>query len=1356
MKGKRKIRLVLGLLLTILMVMPGGMIKAEEVEGAAPPAEENVVAPEVVAPAPDPEAVEPVVEEPVPAEDPKEPEVAPVVEPAVEEEKVEVPAVEDPPVVELETAEPQNEPPLEAPMKSAAVAPADEKAEVNSFEDLEGDYKWGENVPAEGTEHDAELGWVTDALGGAEAARGGFPHFKFGVIEISKVWMADRKEIPKAVAFKLYADGKLVGVLPILSSKDWKTKLVVPVKIGDHVISYSIQEMPIKGFRSTVKGLTITNQQMRYLSVKKVWIGDEKPEEKYDFRPESVTYRLKANGRFFGEERTLTEAKGWKEFIEVPAYDSRGKIRYDVVEQKLEGYKTKVEFCKIDKMYKEEKHEHDEKCADFIIMNIFTNKKDLTLTKVWDDNNNPERPSKVMFELYQNDKFRKTVNISAKDGWKAVVSDFIYDRDWNEYVYTVGEENVPEGYRARVDGLTITNKLIEMVEVKGEKFWWDNGRFRPESVMVKLMANGEFVKELEVLPDESGRWLYDFGKYPKYDEEDKPIAYELVEEEVRFYTTKVEGFNIYNQQWRWLSVKKIWEHDWAAEKYHNMRPDMVKYQLMLDGKPFGEERTLTEKKNWTDMVWVPGFDADGLIEYEVHELHVEGYTTRYEYLSDKLEAASRVEKNYGWRPEITIINTFTNKKHIELKKIWDDNNNEARPEEVTFTLYGNGKFVKDVVLTEEGEWSEHLEVFIFGWDWKPIKYTVEEKVVPEGYKATVDGLTITNRLIEMVEVKGEKFWWDNGKFRPESVMVKLMANGEFVKELEVMPDESGRWLYDFGKYPKYDEEDKPIAYELVEEEVRFYTTKVEGFNIYNQQWRWLSVKKIWEHDWAAEKYHNMRPDMVKYQLMLDGKPFGEERTLTEKKNWTDMVWVPGFDADGLIEYEVHELHVEGYTTRYEYLSDKLEAASRVEKNYGWRPEITIINTFTNKKHIELKKIWDDNNNEARPEEVTFTLYGNGKFVKDVVLTEEGEWSEHLEVFIFGWDWKPIKYTVEEKDIPEGYEATVDGLTITNKLIKLPEMEEIKGEKTWLDDGTGRPLHIMVKLMANGELKETKKVMPVDGKWFYDFGKMPKYDDEDKLIVYTIMEEPVEGYEMIKKDGYDIANRRVEIMMISGEKTWDDLMNRPSEITVHLHRNGELFKEMVVKPNEAGKWLYEFKELAKFDEMGKPYVYTISEKEILFYDAHVTGYNIHNYQQRATLKILKVNKSDVVLPGAVFEIYDVMGKLLKTATTGVDGTITMVLPLGAYRIKELSPPTGYKKLETTTMAMLLKDGEVVTVEIENEFLEFDDVSPKPLPETPVTPTRPTLPSTGSAGGNAFYLFGMASVAFGLFNLKRKKV
>jgi len=357
---------------------------------------------------------------------------------------------------------------------------------------------------------------------------------------------------------------------------------------------------------------------------------------------------------------------------------------------------------------------------------------------------------------------------------------------------------------------------------------------------------------------------------------------------------------------------------------------------------------------------------------------------------------------------------------------------------------------------------------------------------------------------------------------------------------------------------------------------------------------------------------------------------------------------------------------------------------------------------------------------------------------------------HLTVKLYDWHGKLFEYKITEKVVPEGYEATVDGMTITNKLIKLPEMVEVKGEKTWLDDGTGRPEYIMVKLMANGELKETKKVMPVEGKWLYDFGKMPKFDDEDELIVYTIMEEPVAGYEMIKKDGFDIANRRVEITMISGEKTWDDLMNRPSEITVYLHRNGESFKEMVVKPDEAGKWLYEFKELAKFDEMGKPYVYTVSEKKIMFYDAHVTGYEIHNYQQRATLKILKVNENDVVLPGAVFEIYDVMGKLLKTATTGADGTISMVLPLGAYRIRELSPPAGYKKIETFTMAMLLKDGEVVTVEIENEFLEFDDVSPKPLPETP------TLPSTGSVGGNAFYLFGMASIAFGLFSLKRKRV
>ena len=347
------------------------------------------------------------------------------------------------------------------------------------------------------------------------------------------------------------------------------------------------------------------------------------------------------------------------------------------------------------------------------------------------------------------------------------------------------------------------------------------------------------------------------------------------------------------------------------------------------------------------------------------------------------------------------------------------------------------------------------------------------------------------------------------------------------------------------------------------------------------------------------------------------------------------------------------------------------------------------------------------------------------------------------------NWIPFDYAVDEKEVPEGYEKSIEGFTITN--IRMDEETIlIQGEKTWMDDGTGRPEFIMVNLLADGVVLTTMKVMPdEEGNWYYDFGKLPMYDEEMEKIVYTVSEEAVKGYEMVPSEGYDLVNRRVGKITVTGEKTWDDLMNRPESITVYLNRDGEQIEEAVVKADEDGKWLYSFAETEQFDEEGKPYVFTVSEKYVLGYKAVVDGFDIENVQMRATMKVLKVNEADKPLAGAVFEIRDLEGKVLKTFTTGADGTFAMELPLGMYRLVEVSPPAGYAKNTVPRLVVLFREGEVMTVEVINEFEEFDDVSPKPIP------TYPTLPKTGGGSVMGFYFLGFASMAAGMLTLKKKK-
>ena len=101
----------------------------------------------------------------------------------------------------------------------------------------------------------------------------------------------------------------------------------------------------------------------------------------------------------------------------------------------------------------------------------------------------------------------------------------------------------------------------------------------------------------------------------------------------------------------------------------------------------------------------------------------------------------------------------------------------------------------------------------------------------EGYKTSVDGFNLTNTYAtETTEVKGSKTWNDadnqDGK-RPESITVRLLANGEEKDSQTVTADENGNWTYSSEKLPKY-EAGKEIIYTVTEDAVADYTTAITG------------------------------------------------------------------------------------------------------------------------------------------------------------------------------------------------------------------------------------------------------------------------------------------------------------------------------------------------------------------------------------------------------------------------------------------------------------------------------------------------------------------------------------------------
>ena len=102
----------------------------------------------------------------------------------------------------------------------------------------------------------------------------------------------------------------------------------------------------------------------------------------------------------------------------------------------------------------------------------------------------------------------------------------------------------------------------------------------------------------------------------------------------------------------------------------------------------------------------------------------------------------------------------------------------------------------------------------------------------------------------------------------------------------------------------------------------------------------------------------------------------------------------------------------------------------------------LTTTITNKHTPEVialtvTKVWDDNNDEngARPENITVTLMLNGDGIKTVELSEKNNWTytfEDLNKYDSGDE---IEYTVDENDL-ELYDKSItgdaeNGFTITN-------------------------------------------------------------------------------------------------------------------------------------------------------------------------------------------------------------------------------------------------------------------------------------------------------------------------------------
>ncbi|WP_286097506.1 Cna B-type domain-containing protein [Bacillus cereus] len=782
-------------------------------------------------------------------------------------------------------------------------------------------------------------------------------------------------------------------------------------------------------------------------------------------------------------------------------------------------------------------------------------------TKTWNDNNASDRPTTIKVDLLQNDLVIKTEEVSEATGWKYTFKDLAaYDANGVAYKYEVKEQPV-DGYKSEVKGYDITNTKVAQTKVEGTKMWKDgDATDRPSMIKVDLLRDGQIITTQEV--SEATGWKYTFKDLAAYDANGVAYKYEVKEQPVDGYKSEVKGYDITNTKVAQTKVEgtKMWKDGDATD-----RPSMIKVDLLQDGQIITTQE-VSEATGWKyTFKDLAAYDANGVAyKYEVKEQPVDGYKSEV--------------KGYD------ITNTKVAQTKVEGTKMWKDGDATDRPSMIKVDLLQDGQIITTQEVSEATGWKYTFKD-LAAYDANGVAYKYEVKEQPvDGYKSEVKGYDITNTKDTKTTVAGTKTWNDNNASdRPTTIKVDLLQNDNVIQTQDVTAETN--WNYTFADLARYDANGVPYTYTVKEHPVAGYKSEVNGYNITNTKVAKLTVEgmKTWKDGNATD-----RPAMIKVNLLQNGKVFKTQDVLAVMGWKYIFADLEAYDANGVAyQYEVKEQSIAGYKSSV--------------SGYD------ITNTKVGETKVEGTKTWKDNNATNRPSVVKVDLLQNGKVVDTKEVTAGTNWKYAFEK-LQAYDTNGVAYiyTVKEQ-LVDGYKSEVKGYDITNTKVGETKVE---GTKTWKDNNaTNRPSVVKVELLQNGKVVDTKEVT-AETNWKYTFEKLQAYDTNGVAYIYTVKEQPVDGYKSEVK-GYDITNTKVGQTKVEGTKTWkdDNAPNRPSMIKVDLLQNGQVIATQEV--SEASDWKYAFKDLAAYDAEGKAYKYEVKEQAVDGYKSEVKGYDITN-------------------------------------------------------------------------------------------------------------------------------------------------
>ena len=1105
---------------------------------------------------------------------------------------------------------------------------------------------------------------------------------------------------PTSITVHLLANGEDTGKSAVVTADNgWSYKFEnVDKCAGGKEIVYSVSENEVEDYSVTYNGMNITNSytpDTTNFAGNKVWNDDGNRD---CLRPGSITIHLWKTvdgvSSDTGKTVTLTTETSWS-FENLPKYEGGKLITYFVQEDAVENYETT--------------YSEDYKT----ITNTYAPETTtVSGSKTWDDDDNRDkvRPEEIIINLLADGTKVASKTVTVDDNWTWEWTDLPknknVDGEKTAIVYTITEEKVANYTTEIAEGsYDVTNTHVtEKTSVTVTKKWEDNGDqdgIRPDSVTINLLADGKETGKSVVL-NADNEWTATFADLNKNDQ-GAAIVYTVEEADVPdTYGVEITGSatagytvtNTHTPETTSVSGTKTWIDN---NNQDGKRPDSIIVLLKADDKIAGTANvTPNEEGEWKySFTGLPKYRDQGtLIEYSVEESAVEGYITEI--------------------VDFDIKNTHTIEKvSISGTKVWDDADNQdgKRPGSITINLMKAGVEIDEVTVTAEDKWEISFTDLDKYENGKLINYTITEDPVADyasdvsmtwNPEHTVATVTVTNsRGAEKTSATVTKTWDDANDqdgLRPDFITVQLLADGEPVegKEATITPDVDGVWAYTFTNLPKY-ADGTEIVYTVEEIKVEGYTTKIDGLAITNSHTpATVNVEgtKTWDD---ANDQDGLRPDSITVRLYADGEPVdGKVATITAESADADGKWKHSFtglpmyrNGGTKINYTIREDKVENYTTVID----------------GFAITNSHIPVTVN---VEGTKTWDDANDQdgLRPGSITVQLLADGKVKETKTVTAENEWKysfTNLPKFKIenNKGGTEIVYTVKEdmdEDTAKAYTSVVTGNNIKNT--HTPAVVTVEGTKTWNDESNRdgkRPTEIIINLLADGTVKESKKVTANDG-WAWKWENLPKFAAGEE-IVYTITEEPVAGYTTeIAEGSYDVTNTHtIETVTVAGKKDWNDFDNvaglRPENITINLLADGKVIDSKTVTGPD---WSWEWKDLPKYEagKVGDEITYTITESAVGNYTTEVQGYNVKNTYTpgKTSVSVTKVWDDDGNRDG------------LRPASI----TVKLLADGDEYRTAELTAPNWSATFEQLPIYKEGEEGKVVAYTVaEDKVTGYND-------------------------------------------------